>query len=357
MKITALIMAGGKGERFWPKSREKYPKQFIDVCGCGKTMIQLTVERILPIIEKEDIYIVTNEKCREVVKQQLPYIPEINILCEPVGKNTAPCIGLGAIHILKRNQDSVMIVLPSDHLIREEDLFRSVLQKAVLVAEKGHNVVTVGTTANRPETNYGYIRRGERSVYGTADCAEQFVEKPDLQTALRYLQDGNYLWNCGIFVWKTSTVLELFREYIPDIYEHILRIGEGIGAERESEILQWEYSKIRPISIDYGVMEHAENIYVLAEEFGWDDVGSWLAMERIKKMDEDGNVISGNVVVSGTHNCIIDAQKKLIAAVNLEDVIVVDTEDVILIGNKQKIGDVKDILDEIQAKNFGKKYL
>ena len=357
MKITALIMAGGKGERFWPKSRANCPKQFIDITGCGKTMLQLTAERILPLTSIEDIYIVTNADYSELVAEQLPNVPKENILCEPIGRNTAPCIGLGAAYILKRNADAVVLVLAADHLIKQEEDFRSVLREAVVVAEQGENVVTIGITPDRPEINYGYIKKGKEEQKGHAAIVKKFVEKPDLQTAIRYLQSGNYLWNSGIFVWKASTIMALLQQHLPDIYQHINKISDGIGSSQEFEIIKEEFSAMRSVSVDYGIMEYAENLYVLAGTFGWDDVGSWLALERIKDKDFDGNLISGNVVTTGTRNCIIEGREKLIAAVGLDNVVIIDTQDVVLVADKQNIGDVKNILDKIRVSDLQDRYL
>lgn len=357
MKITALIMAGGRGERFWPKSRANYPKQFIDITGCGKTMLQLTAERILPLTGIENIYIVTNVYYKELVTEQLPYIPKDNILYEPVGRNTAPCIGLGAAYILKRNEDAVVLVLAADHLIRQEEDFRNILKKAITVAKQGKNVVTIGITPNRPETNYGYIKKGKEVRRGHAVLVEKFVEKPDLQMAIQYLQSNNYLWNSGIFVWKASTIMALLQQYLPDVYQHIKKISDGIGSSQEFEIVREEFSAMRSVSVDYGIMEYAENLYVIEGTFGWDDVGSWLALERIKDKDSDGNLINGNVVTAGTKNCIIEGGEKLIAAVGLENVVIIDTQDVVLAADKQHIGDVKNVLEEIRMNCLQEKYL
>lgn len=357
MKITALIMAGGKGERFWPKSRANRPKQFIDITNCGKTMLQLTVERILPIIRIEDIYIVTNVCYKELVEEQLSYIPHSNILCEPVGRNTAPCIGLGTAYILKRNSDAVVLVLAADHLIKQEEDFRNILREAITVAEQGKNVVTIGITPDRPETNYGYIKKGKEAQGGQVSIVEKFVEKPDFQTAIQYLQSGHYLWNSGIFVWKASTIMALLQQYLPDIYQHIRKISDGIGSAQEQEIAREEFSAMRSVSVDYGIMEHAENLYVLAGTFGWDDVGSWLALERIKDKDSEGNLINGNVITTGTQNCIIEGGEKLIAAVGMDNVVIIDTQDVILVANKQCIGDIKSVLEGIRMNKLRDKYL
>lgn len=357
MKITALIMAGGKGERFWPRSREKFPKQFIDITGCGKTMLQLTAERVLSMVGEENIFVVTNMDYKQIVAKQLPYIPNENILCEPVGRNTAPCIGLGAAYMLKKGEDVVMIVLASDHLIRQEEKFRSDLKKAVDVAECGENLVTIGIKPNRPETNYGYIKKGSSAENSGIATVKQFEEKPDLQKAIEYINSGDYLWNSGIFIWKASTIMKLFQQYIPDIYQHIRKISYSIGTECEKEILEKEFVRMRSVSVDYGIMEHAANVYVVPGDFEWDDVGSWLALERINEQDVERNIIHGNVITAGTHNCIIESGKKLIAAVNLSNMIIVDTEDIILIADKESVTDIKKIRDKIQADNLQDKYL
>jgi len=208
MKKTALIMAGGRGERFWPKSRQNYPKQFLSLTDDGKTMIQLTVERILPLVNIEDIYIATNQSYKPLVMQQLPELPEENILCEPVGKNTAPCIGLGAVHIAKKYEDAVMFVLPSDHLITYPQIFRKTLRDAAKVAEQGEHLVTIGITPTYPETGYGYIKFQPEQMLDNAYQVERFVEKPNLDTARAYLAAQQYLWNSGMFIWKISTILK-----------------------------------------------------------------------------------------------------------------------------------------------------
>ena len=211
MKRTALIMAGGKGERFWPRSRVTLPKQFLSLTDDGKTMIQLTVERISPIVDITDVYIATNKNYKELVKKQLPGIPDENILCEPVGRNTAPCIGLGAAHVAKKYEDATMIVLASDHLIKNNEIFTETFQEACEVAEKGSNLVTIGITPNYPETGYGYIKYDGALKDGNAYAVEKFVEKPVLEVAKEYLADGHYLWNSGMFVWKVSTILDNFK--------------------------------------------------------------------------------------------------------------------------------------------------
>ncbi len=344
-------MAGGRGERFWPKSRKNLPKQFLSLTNDGKTMIQLTVERILPLVAMEDIYIATNESYRELVKTQLPNLPDQNILCEPVGRNTAPCIGLGAVHMLKKYDDAMMIVLPSDHLIKQKTFFLKTLRNACQVAEENSNLVTIGITPEYPETGYGYIRFDETNSLGQAYKVAEFKEKPDLDTAKSYLASGQYLWNSGMFVWKLSSILEKMEKLMPETYLGLVKIREAIGAEEEGSVLQAEFQKMRSISIDYGILEHADDIYTVPGSFGWDDVGSWLALARINPTNEYGNVLSGNLITIDTKNSIIQGGDKLIETVGVQNLIVVDTPDAILICQKGNAEDIKKVLENLRICN------
>lgn len=351
MKKTALIMAGGRGERFWPRSRKTLPKQFLSLTDDGKTMIQLTVERISPLVELEDIYIATNRDYKNLVLEQLPGIPEENILCEPVGRNTAPCIGLGAMHISRKYEDALMLVLPSDHLIKFNNIFQTVLEDACEVAEKGDNLVTIGITPNYPETGYGYIKFCPSVTEGRAYQVERFVEKPNLEVAKEYIATAEYLWNSGMFTWKISSILKNMQNLMPDTYAGLLRIKAAIGTPEEDAVLEQEFRVMQSQSIDYGIMEKADHIYILPGTFGWDDVGSWLAVERIRKTNESGNVVNGNIITVNTHNCIIQGEKKLIATVGLNDMIIVDTEDATLICAKDSAGDIKKVLENLKICN------
>ena len=348
MKRTALIMAGGKGERFWPRSRVSLPKQFLSLTDDGKTMIQLTVERISPLVNIEDVYIATNKNYKELVKQQLPGIPEENILCEPVGRNTAPCIGLGAAHVAKKYDDATMIVLASDHLIKNNEIFTETFTQACEVAEKGENLVTIGITPNYPETGYGYIKYDQNTKEGSADAVEKFVEKPVLEVAKEYLADGHYLWNSGMFVWKVSTILNNFKKLLPESYAALMKIKESVGTADEEAVLNKEFMNLEAESVDYAIMEKADNIYIIPGNFGWDDIGSWLAVGRIKKTDDDNNVVNGNVVTVNTKNCVIEGADKLIATVGLRDMVVVDTKDATLISTKENAGEIKKVLAKLR---------
>ena len=345
-------MAGGRGERFWPKSRKNLPKQFLSLTDDGRTMIQLTVERIKPLVDIKDVYIATNKNYMALVQEQLPGVPKENILCEPIGRNTAPCIGLGAAHIQKKDGDALMIVLPSDHLIKNNDVFVQTLKNALDAAQKGPNLATIGITPNYPETGYGYIKFDAQKKDGEAFAVERFVEKPDLEKAKEYLADGSYLWNSGMFVWKASTVLSCIKEFMPDLSAGLEKIQAAVGTADYDNVLESVFPTLPSESIDYGVMEKAKSIFILPGDFGWDDVGSWLAVGRIKALDESNSAVSGNVVAVNCSDNVIQGGKKLIAAVGLKDTIVVDTDDAILICAKESAGDIKKILAALREKGM-----
>lgn len=344
MKKTALIMAGGKGERFWPKSRQSLPKQFLSLTNDGKTMIQLTVERILPLVSLEDIYIATNTNYKHLVLEQLPGILAENVLCEPVGRNTAPCIGLGAVHIQRKYEDAIMIVLPSDHLIKYNDIFTETLANACDVAEINANLVTIGITPNYPETGYGYIKADKNKQLKKTYSVERFVEKPDFNLAKTYVESGDYYWNSGMFIWKLSSILENMKNFMSDTYNGLLKIQAAIKTPEEENVLKNIFPEFVSDSIDYGIMEKASGIYLIPGNFGWDDVGSWLAVERVKGTDDAQNTLTGNVIALNTSHCTIEGKKRLIAALGLKDLIIVDTDDALLIADKNSAGDIKKIL-------------
>ncbi|MCR5488231.1 MAG: NTP transferase domain-containing protein [Lachnospiraceae bacterium] len=352
MKNTALIMAGGRGERFWPRSRKNLPKQFLSLTSDGKTLIQLTVERILPLVGREDMFISTNEDYLPLVRQQLPDIPEENIICEPVSRNTAPGIGLGAAYIAKKyGEETVMIVLPSDHLIKYNQMFAATLRDAVQLAEKGQNLVTLGITPDEAETGYGYIKFRPDEMEDRGYRVDHFAEKPSLELAKEYVSSDEYLWNSGIFVWKVSTIMKEFERFMPDVHEGLSVIRDAVSTSQEEEIVRKIYPGFPSISIDYGIMEKSDRIYTIPGNFGWDDVGSWLAIERIQRSNEYGNISSGNVITVNTGNCIIQGRDKLIAMVGMEDTIVVDTEDATLICAKNSTADIKKVLENLKICN------
>lgn len=346
MKITAVIMAGGRGERFWPKSRNSCPKQFLSLTSDGETMIQKTVNRLKPLVDAEDIFIVTNAAYTGLVKDQLPDVPAENILAEPCARNTAPCIAFAAAVIGRKYDDAIMLVLPSDHLIGYENIYIKTLKKAVAVAEQGKNLVTVGITPTYPETGYGYINFGEEK--GDAYQVERFVEKPDLPTAKKYLSSGKYLWNSGMFVWKISSIMANMKDFMPDVAEGAERIAASFGTPDFEEVLVKEFTAFPSESVDFGIMEKASDIYTLPGSFGWDDVGSWLAVERINETDENKNFISGDVIAVDAERTTVCGGKRLIAAIGTEDLIIVDSDDVLLVCSKNNTQDVKKVIAQLK---------
>lgn len=353
MKTTAVIMAGGRGERFWPKSRNDFPKQFLSLTSDGKTMIQKTVQRILPLVSYDDIFIVTNQKYVGLVKEQLPQIPDENILAEPMAKNTAPCIGLACAVIRKKYQDAMMLVLPSDHLIRYEPMYIDTLKQAISVAEQDNTLVTIGITPTYAETGYGYINFS-RDTQENRMCVykvNRFVEKPDIDTAKKYLASGDYLWNSGMFVWKVSSIMNDFARFLPETYDGLERIEESVGQDNFEQVLRTEFEKFKSESIDFGIMEKSDSIYVVSGSFGWDDVGSWLALERINTTNEYGSYVKGDVITINTKRSIVSGGKRLIAMVGVEDMIVVDTDDTILICAKDSAQDIKKVIENLKICN------
>lgn len=348
MEITALIMAGGRGERFWPRSRKTMPKQFLSLTGDGKTMLQLVVECILPLLPIENIYIATNQMYKALVKEQLPQLDERNILCEPVPRNTAPCIGVGATHIVKHFGDALMLVLPSDHLIESQEKFLKAVKSACRAALVENTLVTIGIKPERPETGYGYIKYNTNNQIGEAYPVDKFIEKPDLERAKQYLDFGGYLWNSGMFIWKASSILNAIEEFLSEIFAGLMRIRSALATPNEEDILQREFSLMEAQSIDYGIMEKSPYVYTVPGKFGWDDVGSWLATERIQGTDEEGNVLAGNVLAVNTYNCILQGNEKLIAAVGLKDIVVVDTEDATLICSRGETEHIRQILSKLK---------
>ncbi|ABR30517.1 mannose-1-phosphate guanylyltransferase [Thermosipho melanesiensis] len=342
----ALIMAGGKGERFWPYSTDEKPKQFINLFG-EKTMIQQTVDRLDGFLPIENIFIVTGEKYVNLVKKQLPNLPEKNIIVEPEGRNTAPCIALSAFYIKKIYGNVNLAVFPADHLVRDVEVFRKTLSLSFeFVEAKEDVIVTLGIKPDRPETGYGYIKfLGEDvKINESILKVERFVEKPDKLTAERYVNEGKYLWNAGIFVWKIDTILKNTKEFLPNTYGILKNVFDKKDLYEELKIA---YKKVDKISVDFGIMEHAKNIYVIPVDFGWDDVGSWIAVERYSEKDEDGNVISQNIHYFDSKRNIVKSKKKTILN-GVNDLVVIETDEYLIVSHKDSISKIKDIKNKIE---------
>ncbi len=349
--MKALILAGGQGTRFWPLSRELYPKQLLRL-GDGKdTLLQQTIIRLAPVVKPKDISVITNDRLKVDVKSQLSEIKgggQPGIILEPVPRNTAPAVGLGAAYMEYAHPGSVMAVLPSDHLIKEKDKFHAVLRKAEKLAKEGYLVV-FGIKPDRPETGYGYIKTGDTITAG-AFKVEQFVEKPDLKTAEEYVRSSRYLWNSGMFVWKAESILDEIRLHMPPLYKSLKKIWGSIGTAREQEVLKAEFTKITPLSIDYGVMERSKKAVVVPVDFTWSDLGSWRAIEEIFPRDKDGNVVIGNAVNIGCRDTTFYAEERLIAGIGLEGFVVVDTPDATLVCRKEEAQKVKDVVSLLKEK-------
>ncbi len=351
--ITALIMAGGEGTRFWPLSRADNPKQFLTLSDNQKTMLQNTVDRVKPLVPPEQVFIATNSKYKQAIIKQLDEVPEDNIIVEPFKRNTAPSIGLATLYIENRYPGSIMFVLPADHLIKDVERFLDIFKKTVMIAASGNNIVTLGIKADHPETGFGYIHFDE--IYHTIDNdsvykVKEFTEKPGLEEAKAFLEKGRYLWNSGMFVWQVQTILEKFKKHMPDLYNSLQIIKKVLGSDLEQEVIYEEFKKMENISIDYGIMEKADNIYVITGDFGWDDLGSWPALERVKKVDPDGNVVIGKHYGIDTKNSIIHSPDKVITTIGIENIVIVNTEDAVLICDKKRAQEVKE-LRKILEKN------
>ncbi|MEJ2697190.1 MAG: mannose-1-phosphate guanylyltransferase/mannose-6-phosphate isomerase [Candidatus Sulfobium sp.] len=365
--MYAVILAGGSGTRFWPLSREKTPKQLLRVFG-ESTMIQQTVERLHDSLPVENVYIVTGEKYAYDIRNQLMEVcgsDKFRMIIEPVARNTAPAVGLAAAYISRKSPKAVMAVMPSDHIILKEAKFTEVLKKASETASKGY-LTTIGIIPDRAETGYGYIKKGKSlgaggkgrgkagekkaDPDGAAFSVERFVEKPDLKKASEYVKSGDYLWNSGIFVWRVCDILEEMKKQLPGLYGGIMKIGMAIGKKNEQAVLEEVFAKLEPVSIDYGIMEHAGKVAVVPADINWSDVGSWRALDDIAKKDVSGNIITGNVIDVGSKNSIIYAGKRLIATVGLDNTVVVDTPDATLICDKDRTQDVRQVVDELKKK-------
>lgn len=354
MKKKAIIMAGGVGSRFWPRSRERSPKQLLPILGTD-TMIQLTVQRLQPLIAPEDIMIITNRLHGDQVRAQLPAIPPANIIEEPLGRNTAPCIALAAMILHKTDPDTVMVVLPADHLIADAARYQHAVSIGCDVAEHEKALVTMGILPTRPETGFGYIQVGESLPspgWRHVRRAVRFAEKPDLETAQRFLASGDFLWNSGMFIWRTDTILDAIKTHMKDLDDALAPLEKIYGTPEYAPMLEDIYRKIRGISIDYGVMEKAKNVFVVEGDFGWNDVGSWDEVANLRPRDEGGNSIEGNVFASGVSNSLIVTDKKFVAAIDVQDMIVINTDDALLVCKRGSSQDVKKVSDYLKRKHL-----
>ncbi len=347
--IYAVIMAGGTGTRFWPFSREKKPKQFLDVLGIGKSLLQLTYDRFAEIVPEENILIVSNEIYEEIIMEQLPNINSYQVLSEPIKRNTAPCIAYAAYKIRKKNPNAVMVISPSDHTIFGDRKFQQVINDAVSAAKGNHNLMTVGIKPNRPETGYGYIQFLDSSE--TVKKVKTFTEKPELKIAQKFLESGDFVWNAGIFIWSINAIVKAFEKNMPDL-ANIFEEGSGhFFEEGERDFIQSAYTQCKSISIDFGVMEKSDDVYVVLGDFGWSDLGSWDSLHEIKDKDEDNNVLEAETILYNSKNNYFRANSdKLIIAQDLDGFLVADFDDVLVICKKDAESKFREFVADVKEK-------
>ncbi len=342
-----VIMAGGIGTRFWPKSRQAKPKQFLDILGTGRSFIRQAYERFAPIIPPENFLVVTNIRYKQLVLEHLPELQPEQVLCEPIGRNTAPCIAYAAYTLLRKNPDAEMIVTPSDHLILNEEDFRAIIGECLDFAASHDAMMTVGIKPTRPETGYGYIQVSDGQPISRVKC---FTEKPNLELARTFLQCGEFFWNSGIFIWKLSTIIRAFETWLPDHHALFSEMAEAIGTPAEQQALERAFAECRAISIDYGIMEKASNVYVRCGEFGWSDVGTWGSVYQHSRKDRYANTVSEEgCYLYDTRSSIVSIPEGKIAVISgLKEYIVVDTEDVLMICPRAEEQNIKKYIDDVK---------
>lgn len=346
--VYALIMAGGVGSRFWPSSRKTKPKQFLNLIG-DQSLLQQTVSRISPVIPEERILVITNASYTELVKSQVPEIPEENIIGEPIGRDTAPCVAFTSKMIYEKDPEATLVVLPSDHYVNDGETYRKVIQAGIEKAAEGDNLLTIGIKPFRPETGYGYIQIVEEAAEKSNSLAihkvKTFAEKPDLQTAARFLESGDFLWNSGMFIWRVDTILSELSQHLPDIYAACRNVKTG-SAE---EIKQF-YDISLSISIDYGVMEKSDSVFVIPADFGWSDVGSWMSVYELRDKDQNGNVVEASqTALYESHNCYIQSENdRIVSVVGLQGIAVIDTNDALLVCRLDASQQVKQVYESLK---------
>lgn len=345
-----VIMAGGVGSRFWPISRYQRPKQFLDVLGTGKSLLRATFERFANIIPVENILVATNTAYCDMVLSEIPEITPSQVLCEPVGKNTAPCIAYAAMHIRAINPNATMVVSPSDHLILNEHHFCEVIQQCMdFVEEKEDTLLTIGLEPTRPETGYGYIQVNKYISHGKFNQVKTFTEKPNAELAKIFVESGEYFWNSGIFVWKVGSIIEAFREHQNETYTILNSISEHYGTPSEQAELDKVYTECGAISVDYGIMERSSNVWVRCSDFGWSDLGTWGSIYQHSEKDEFGNTMSTNTFAFDTENCIIKLPAGKVAVLEgLHNYIVVDTDDVLMVCPREAEQHIKRYLENVK---------
>lgn len=341
-----IIMAGGAGSRFWPVSRMSRPKQFLEMGDSGESLIQGTANRVEPLVGMDNIVVVTNKLHEQQVRAHVPFA---SVLCEPEAKNTAAAIGFAAAFVAREDPSKVMVTLPSDHVVANVENLRETLRRAIQVAKSSDALVTIGIPPTSAHTGYGYIQAGEPSSE-YAVKVERFCEKPDREKAGQFVESGNYLWNSGMFAFRAEVFLEATQKYLPTLREGLAVIQSAFGTAEEEAVIAQEFSKLESVSVDYGIMEHADNcLMVQALPYGWDDVGAWDAWAELFSRDGDGNVLKGDVISVESRNCVVYSKEKTVAIVGADDLMVIESEDALLVVPRKSAQDVKKVVELLKA--------
>ena len=364
MSNYAVIMAGGVGARFWPKGTTKVPKQFLKIANENETLIQQAYKRLEGLFYDSKIFIVTNLIYKNEIKKQLPKIPDGNIICEPMGRNTAPCIGLSCLFINQFEPKANVLVVAADHLIDNTNEFHRVIQSGLKFVNDNGGIVTLGISPSSPETGFGYIQydadkvteveieKNGESRFEKIYKVKTFAEKPNLEVAKAFLDSGDFLWNSGMFIFRTDTMIEEIKHYMPPLFESMVRLSGNLLSNDFPKFLEKEYSKLKSISIDYGVMEKSQNVFIIRSHFGWNDVGAWDEVYNIKEKNDDGNVKQGNTVTINTKNCLIINDQKIVATIGVEDLLVINTDNGLLICKRGEAQKVKEVVDYLRRKGL-----
>ena len=365
MNNYAIIMAGGVGQRFWPKGTSKYPKQFLKIQNSNQSMIQETFKRLEGLINTNNIFVVTNVAYKGLTKKHLPKLPDENIICEPFGRNTAPCIGLACLYIKQFDQKANVFVIPSDHIIKDVTEFQRVVKCGMKFVNDNGGIVTLGINPSKPETGYGYIQydgddsyavsiesREKHSVGDTVYKVKTFAEKPNLDTAKAFIESGDFLWNSGMFIFRIDTMLKEIEVSLPEIFASLVKLEKYLLSNDFDKQLELAYAQLKGISIDYGVMEKSSEVYTIRSHFDWSDVGSWDEIYNLKEKDPNGNYTQGMTVLQKTKNCLIINDQRITAAIGVENLLIIDTDNGLLVCKKGESQSVKDVVDYLRRKGL-----
>lgn len=357
MNCSVVVMAGGSGERFWPQSRRQKPKQFLTIVG-SESLLRQTVRRARLLAPWSDVYVACGRQHVGLVRAQVPDLPSTNLLVEPVGRDTGPVVALAAALLTVRNPETTMVVLPSDQVITDETRFSQVMEVALATARDTHGLITIGIRPTRPETGYGYIHVGAelRNGAGAASKVLAFTEKPDPEKAAAFLASGEYLWNSGMFVWEVRAIQQAVELHLPEIAETLRPVAAAIGGHDLDKVVAEIFPLLPKVSVDYGVMERASNVWVVPGDFGWDDLGTWAAVDRIAPRDPQGNAVLGQAVLVDTEDTIVsnDSKDRLVVVYGVRGMLVVETTDALLVADKSKMHGLKSVVEEVRRRGFGR---